>query len=207
MKNTDPRVDAYIEKANDFAKPILAKLRKLVHQAAPSSTETIKWGMPSFEYKGPLCGMAAFKQHAVFGFWKASLMKDDTNTLKANAMQGGDAMGNLGRICSVKDLPKDAVLLRLIKQAVKLNDDGVKVLKPKKAHKPLPAVPAELRNALKKNMAAADFFETLSQSHKREYIEWASEAKAEGTRIKRAETAVVWLSEGKNRNWKYERKK
>jgi uncharacterized protein YdeI (YjbR/CyaY-like superfamily) len=40
----------------------------------------------------------------------------------------------------------------------------------------------------------------------REYIEWLTEAKSEETRQKRLETAIAWISEGKPRNWKYQKK-
>ena len=72
--NHSPRIDAYIAKSADFARPILTRLRGLVHQACPQIEETIKWGFPHFEYKGIVASMAAFKQHASFGFWKGTLL-------------------------------------------------------------------------------------------------------------------------------------
>src|SRR5262245_20022865 len=117
MGAKDPRIDAYIQKAPMFAKPVLTKLRKLVHQGCPGAVETIKWGMPAFDYKGPLCGMAAFKEHAVFGFWKGKLIKDPNNFLQERSVDGGAAMGNLGRVTGVKDLPPDNVIVDFVKQA------------------------------------------------------------------------------------------
>ncbi len=104
MPTTDPRIDAYIEKSQDFAKPILTHLRTLVHDAAPQITETLKWSMPAFEYKGIVCGLASFKAHCTFGFWKESLLQQDGITKEKTAM------GSFGRITSLKDLPKDAVI-------------------------------------------------------------------------------------------------
>src|ERR1041385_5014344 len=127
MGTKDRRVDAYIAKSQPFAKPILNHLRKLVHQGCPEVQETIKWGFASFDYKGPFCSMAAFKQHCVFGFWKSSLMKDPDGYLQERSARGGDAMGNFGRLTSLKDLPPDKVIIDLIRQAKKLNDDGVKL--------------------------------------------------------------------------------
>jgi bacteriocin resistance YdeI/OmpD-like protein len=43
----------------------------------------------------------------------------------------------------------------------------------------------------------------FSPSHRREYIEWLTEAKTEATRAKRLATALEWMAEGKPRNWKY----
>ncbi len=126
-KNED--VDQYIKKAQPFAQPILIHLRKLIHETCPNVEEKIKWGMPSFEYKGLLCGFAAFKEHCTFGFWKASLMKDPTLMLNAKSEV---AMGHLGRITSIKDLPSDKKIIGYIKEAMKLNDDGIKVIKAKR---------------------------------------------------------------------------
>ncbi len=134
----DPRVAAYINKAQPFAKPVSKYLRKLVHKACPEVTETIKWGMSSFEYKGVLCSMASFKQHAVFSFTKAALLNEPSRYLQKHKAQGGDAMGNFGRLTSLKDLPHDDVLIDFIKQAVQLNDDNIKLpAKPKTEKAPL----------------------------------------------------------------------
>lgn len=198
MPTVDPRVDAYIEKSAEFAKPILSHLRKLIHKACPEVTETLKWSMPGFEYKGFLCNFAAFKQHCAFGFWKQSLLESDAFP------QNKTAMGSFGRLTSVKDLPSDKVMIGLIRQAVKLNDEGVKV--PRKAPEPKKelVVPPDLTKALAKNKAAKTAFENFSYSHKKEYIQWIEEAKTEPTRNKRLATTVEWLSQGKSRNWKYE---
>lgn len=199
MPTTDKRVDAYIAKAADFAKPILIHLRELVHAACPDMVETIKWGMPSFEYKGPMCGMAAFKQHCVFGFWKASLMKDPK--LMENA-KSEVAMGHLGCIKTLKDIPSDKKMISYIKEAMKLNDDGVKLVRKPKPKKEL-VVPKYFIDAVKKNIKALTTFETFSPSAQREYVDWITGAKTEDTRDKRLAQAIEWMSEGKPRNWKY----
>ncbi len=198
MPKKDPRVDAYIDKSRDFAKPILKHLRKLVHEACPDVTETLKWSMPSFEYKGILCGFAAFKEHCTFGFWKQSLMEEGNFPAKT-------AMGSFGRITSLKDLPSDATMKKLIRQAAKLNDDGIKVKRPAPAPKKDLVVPAVLTSALKKNRAARETFEAFPYSCKKEYVEWITEAKTDATRDKRLATTLEWLTEGKKRNWKYEK--
>lgn len=203
---TDKRVDAYIAKAQPFAQPILKHLRKLVHQGCPEVVETIKWSFASFDYKGPLCSMAAFKQHAVFGFWKYSLLKDSKNYLGERKNKGGEAMGNLGRIASLKDLPPDKIILGFIRQAKKLNDDGVKLPpKPRKEGKTMVA-PDYFQKLLNKNKAAAKVFSEASYSFRKEYIEWITEAKTEETRNSRMKTALEWIAEKKGRNWKYQRK-
>ena len=206
MGRKDKRIDDYIGKAQPFAKPVLIHLRKLVHQACPEVEETIKWGFASFDYKGPFCSMAAFKQHAVFGFWKSKLLKDPKNYLGERYNQGGTSMGNLGRITSLKDLPPNNVMIDFIKQAKKLNDDGVKLPpRPKKPKIEL-VVPDDLSNAFRKNKKALATFEQFSYSNKKEYIEWLAEAKTEVTRNSRLTTAIGWMADGKPRNWKYMKK-
>ena len=197
----DPRIDAYIAKQKDFAKPILSHLRDVVHAACPDVEETLKWGAPFFVYRGGMmCSMAAFNEHAVFGFWKASLIEG----LGPNSANGGEAAGNMGRITSVKDLPSRKILTAFIKAAMKLNDEGTVVSRPKSAPKPDVAVPPQLARALAKHKLANAAFERLSSSHRREYMDWIIEAKREATKTKRVAQAIEWIVEGKSRNWKYQ---
>jgi uncharacterized protein YdeI (YjbR/CyaY-like superfamily) len=199
--NTDPRVDAYISKCAEFARPILAHLRQLVHKACPAASETIKWGMPFFEYSGSLlCNMAGFKQHCSFGFWNASLLKDPEGAVQ---LKNKTSMGHFERITSLKDLPPDKTILALIKEAAKLNEQGIK--KPAKTTEPkkVPPTPPALTAALKKNKPAKAKFDKMPPSHRREYIEWIIEAKTEPTRDKRIATTIEWVLEGKSRNWQY----
>jgi uncharacterized protein YdeI (YjbR/CyaY-like superfamily) len=200
MATTDPRVDAYIAKSADFARPILEHIRAVVHQACPDVVETMKWSFPHFEHKGVLCSMASFKEHCAFGFWKGSLVIGEGAAAE-------NAMGQFGRISSVKDLPSKKVLTGYIKTAMKLNEEGVKSPTRSKPAKEKVAVeiPNELLDALEENAAAKEQFERFSPSKRKEYAEWIAEAKSEATRLKRLETAVEWISEGKSRHWKYQK--
>ncbi len=197
---TDPRVDAYIAKSADFARPILRHLRALVHKACPPAVETIKWGMPSFTHHGILCGMAAFKAHATFGFWRRGL----TDEIAKTGVDADAAMGSLGRITSVKDLPSDRAMLGYIRKAAKLNEAGAPA-RPKPKPKPALPVPADLAAALRKNAKSAKAFAEFSPSARREYIEWITEAKRPETRLARLRTTIQWVAGGKRRNWKYEK--
>lgn len=199
MPTIDPRIDAYIERSAEFAQPVLIHLRELVHKACPEVTETLKWSMPSFEFKGILCGFASFKNHCTFGFWKQSLM--ETNAFPKNKT----AMGSFGRLTSLKDLPSDKVMIGLIHQAIELNEKGVKVAKKPAALKTELVVPDVLTKALSKDKKAKKTFDNFSYSHRKDYIEWIAEAKTEPTRDKRVATTIECLSEGKGRNWKYEK--
>ena len=197
MPKTDPRVDAYIKHAAPFAQPILAYLRSVVHEACPDVDEGMKWSFPHFDYKGIFCSMAAFKQHAAFGFWKGELLASQLPKVDERAM------GHFGRLTSVKDLPSRATLIRIIRAAAKLNDDGVKVQRMAGARKPPVRPPDDLRKALGNNAKAMATFAAFRPSQKREYVEWITEAKQAATRDRRLATAVAWMAEGKERNWKY----
>jgi uncharacterized protein YdeI (YjbR/CyaY-like superfamily) len=202
MGNRDKRIDAYISKSADFAKPVLKHIRELVHKACPDVEETMKWSFPHFDYKGVFCSMAAFKEHCAFNFWKVKLMKDPHNILEKEERTG---MGVFGKFKSVSELPNDKIFLTYLKEAVRLNDEGIKIIKPKANEKKELVVPEYFTAALKKNKKAMKAFEDFSYSHKKEYVEWIEEAKTEETRNKRLATAVEWISDGKGRNWKYAR--
>jgi uncharacterized protein YdeI (YjbR/CyaY-like superfamily) len=200
MGSRDARVDAYIAQAADFAQPVLNELRDIVHEGCPDVEETMKWSMPFFLYKGILCNMSAFKQHCAFGFWKGGRMLD-----AAGHELSDEAMGQFGRITSLKDLPPRRVFLGYVKQAKQLRDEGVKPPPKPRAAKPELPTPDYLTAALKANKKARATFESFSPSHRREYVEWLLEAKTDATRQKRLETAIEWLAEGKSRHWKYEK--
>lgn len=200
MKNI--QIDHYIEKSADFAKPILEHIRYVVHNACPDVIETIKWRMPTFEYNGLICSMAAFKAHCSLTFHKGNLMKDKHGIL---SKVGKTGMGQLRKLTSLNDLPNEKILISYIKQAVKLNELGIKQKRPSITNTSI-EVPDYFQKALKKNNEALKTFETLSNSHKREYIEWITEAQKEETRISRMEKAIEMLNNGKSRNQKYEKK-
>jgi len=205
MPEKDTRVDAYIEKAAPFAKPILIKLRKLIFQACPEVEETIKWSFPNYEIHGAmLCCVAAFKEHCAMGFWKASLLKDDHGILH---LADKNSMGHLDKILSLKNLPSDKILLAYLKEAALLNKNKVKLARLKTAPKKELPMPETLAAALKKSKKASATFEGFSPSQRREYIEWISEAKTEETVNKRLKMAIEWLEEGKQRHWKYQKPK
>lgn len=202
MGKRDERIDAYIANSADFAKPILTHLRELVHTACPEIEESWKWSFPNFDYKGIVCSMASFKQHCSFGFWKASLMSDPHKILT----QSAEAMGQMGQIKSLADLPPDEVLISYIREAVELNEKGIKASKPQTNGKKELQIPDYLTSALEGNETASETFENFSYSNKKEYVEWLLEAKTEETRNKRLATAIEWMGEGKSRHWKYARK-
>lgn len=193
----DPRVDDYIERQAEFARPILAALREIVHAACPECEETLKWGMPHFMYRGAiLAHMAAFKAHAVFGFRHGGLVVGNERAQR-------EAMGQFGRLTSIDCLPEREAIEALVGKAVALTEQGVKPPRPDRQKAPI-ATPDDLRKAIDADPAAAATFDGFPPSARRDYVEWIVEAKREETRRKRIALAVEWLAEGKRRHWKYE---
>ena len=205
MAVKDKRTDAFIAKSKEFARPILQHLRELVHKACPEVRETIKWGMPHFEYRDKiLCGMAAFKEHCSFGFRLGTVMNDPKGIMQQADKTG---MGHFGQIKSMEDLPSDKIMVQYIKEAMRLTEQGVSKPKPKDTVRKELKVPDYFTEVLKKNKQAFENFDRLSYSHRKEYLQWISNAKTETTRNRRMETAVEWLQKGRTLNWKYEKKK
>jgi hypothetical protein len=195
MAHRSPRVDAYIEKAAPFARPILTHIRAVVHRACPEVEETIKWGMPHFEVGGILCGMAAFKAHCSLTFWNAE------EVVGGSAV--GGAMGEFGRITALGELPADEVLAGYVRKARDLRVAGVTRRPPPAPRRESQEIPEILAAALRQNPAAQAAWDDFGPSKKRDYAEWIAEAKREATRERRLAQAVEWISQGKPRNWKY----
>lgn len=201
MGSRDPRVDDYIAAAEPFARPVLRKFRSLVHKGCPRVEETIKWGAPSFEYKGMLAGMASFKQHVSYGFWKAKLMHDPERILKSAPGESNFSF----KAASRDDMPGDDVLIAYVREARRLNDEGVKAPASRRKPRKQLVVPPDFKKALAANRKARATFDGFPWSKQRDYVEWLTGAKRQATRDKRLATAIEWLAEGKSRNWKYEK--
>lgn len=203
MAPFDRRIDDFIEKAQDFAKPILNYLRTAVHKACPHVQETIKWGMPYFQYEGKnLCGMASFKEHCAFVFPLGAVMTDPAGLMQTSGEKTG--MGHFGKIRSLNDLPAEKILMQYIREAMSLTETGARIPKKKSAQKKL-VVPEDFMKLLKKNMKALATFENFSYSHKKEYVEWIAEAKRAETRSRRMATALEFLEAGRDLSWKYKK--
>jgi len=204
----NPKVDAYIKKSRPFAQPILVHLRKLVHAGCPQVEETIKWSRPFFEYRGViLCNMSAFKEHCSLGFWGLEI---GAILRQAGVVRDG-AMGSLGRITGIASLPPEKKMIDWVAQAAALIESGQerspiaarpRVVTPAK---PTLKTPPDLNSALSKSKKATAAFAAFSPSCRREYIEWIVDAKRPETREQRITTAVGWIAEGKQRNWKYQK--
>jgi hypothetical protein len=198
MPSRDPRIDAYIAAAHPAVRPVLKEIRAAVHAACPGVEETIKWRTPTFDHKGIMLGMASFKKYTTMGFWKSKLMRERLSAADQQALE------QAGQVGIGDKLPDRAALVRLVKVAAALNEEGV--VQPRTARKkPALPTPVYLTAALKKNAKARANFAGLPPSHRREYIEWLVAAKQYATRQRRLDQAIAWIAAGKARNWKYER--
>jgi len=186
VPKTDPRVDRYIAQAQPFARPILSQLRGVVHRVCPEVGETIKWGMPFFEYQGLLCHMAAFQRHCAFSIWRGSQVVGDAAS--------DEAMGQFGRIGSLAQLPSEQVLAGFLQAAMVRNEAGGAKAPPRKPKGPV-VVPPELVAALDADPAVKAAFDALSPGHRREHARWVAEARREDTRQRRAAQVVERLRE------------
>ncbi|NNE05487.1 MAG: hypothetical protein HKN15_07165 [Xanthomonadales bacterium] len=202
MSTKIDRVDAYIASAADYARPLLLKLRDWVHDAAPEIEEDIKWGMPAFMHKGIVANMAAFKKHVSFGFWKGQLMKDPAGLFDNPRRTQITAF----KLRTLDDLPAREVFAAYLREAIELNERGVKLPVANKNPEREVAIPEDLSAALKNSPDARSVFESLSYTHRKEYVDWLNEAKRDATRTRRLETAIEWISQGKPRNWKYNKR-
>ena len=203
MKNFDTKVDEYIAKAADFAKPVLEHWRQLIHDNCPDVIEAIKWGFPHFDYKGDfMCVIASYKNHCSLTFLKAELMNDprlkDSKALKP-------IQRFLGKVTGLSDLPSDEEFIGMLKEAMALNEKGIKVIAPKSDKPKVLETPDCFSEKLAGNAKSKSVYESKSDSFRKDYIIWISDAKTDATRQKRMEEAIEWIAEGKGRFWKYEK--
>ena len=203
MSDFNPKVDEYFAKSEEFAIPIMEYLRQIIHDTCPDVVEVMKWGFPHFDYKGDMmCILGSFKKHCSFSLYKAELMVDPKI---AESVKAGQKMGYLDKIKSVSDLPEEKVLVAYIKEAMTLNEKGIKKVKPKTEPKQPIEIPDYFSEKLALNPKAKEIFESQSPSFRKEYLVWIIDAKTDATRQKRIEESLEWITEGKGRFWKYKK--
>ncbi|HTJ52512.1 MAG TPA: YdeI/OmpD-associated family protein [Cyclobacteriaceae bacterium] len=203
MSTLNKKVDTYIDNSADFAKELLEYLRNIIHKTCPDVEEDIKWGTPHYSYKGDhLCMMAGFKNHCSFSLYKAELMKDKAIQ---DSVKAGKKFGYMDKLKSVSELPKKNILISLIKEAMTLNEQGIKKEVSKSAKSKVLEVPDYFEKELKANTKAKEVFYSKSDSFRKEYIVWISDAKTDETRHKRMDEALEWIADGKGRFWKFKK--
>lgn len=197
----NPKVNEYIAKSADFAKPVLEYLREVIHETCPDVEEIIKWGYPHFDYKGDMmCILGSFKNHCSFSLYKAPLMTDPKI---ADSVKAGKKMGYMDKVKSMSDLPSRETLVAYIKEAMTLNENGIRKEKVKSDAPKIIEAPDYFLEKLAADPKAKEIFESKSASFRKEYIIWITDAKTEATRDKRIEQSLEWIAEGKSRFWQY----
>jgi len=203
MSKFNPQFDEYIKKSADFAKPIMEYLRQIIHETCPEVEEIIKWGNPHFDYRNDMmCILAGYKNHCSFSLYKAELMSD---TKIIESVKAGQKMGYMDKLKSLSDLPAKETLVAYIKEAMVLNENGVKKAKPVSEKPKVIEVPDYFSEKLATNPLAKEVFESKSPSFRKDYLVWITDAKTEATRQKRMEQSLEWIAEGKGRFWQYEK--
>ncbi|MEO9802317.1 MAG: YdeI/OmpD-associated family protein [Reichenbachiella sp.] len=191
------KIDAYLTTVSSEHRPVLELIRKTVNAVDDRIQEDWKWRAPCFSLEGLVCWFVAFKSHVGLNFFKGALIEDIHNAfVESEDEDKGNRMIHFKSIDEVKV----KVIQDYVKQAVLLNEQGIKIDFPKR--KTL-ETPDYLIEALNKNKKAKDVFESFTDAQRKDYIEWLVEAKREETRNKRMTQAIEWIAEGKTRNWKY----
>lgn len=204
MKNFDQKVDDYIANSEDFAKPILTHLRKIIFDTCPEAEEAIKWGTPHYAYKGDhLVMMAGFKNHCSFSLYKAEHMADKQI---AESVKAGKKFGFMDKLKALSDLPAEKVLVAYIREAMTINEKGIKKEMPKSDKPKIIETPDYLIAALNTNKKARSVWDEKSNAYRKDYLVWITDAKTDATRQKRLEQSLEWIAEGKGRFWQYEKK-
>ncbi|MDN5287269.1 MAG: hypothetical protein JWR38_3543 [Mucilaginibacter sp.] len=203
MSQFNPQFDDYIAKSADFAKPIMEYIRQIIHETCPEVEEVMKWAIPHFDYKDDMmCILAAYKNHCSFSLYKAELMND---AKIIESVKAGQKMGYMDKIKSLSDLPAKETLVAYIKEAMVLNETGIKKVKPVSEKPKVIEVPDYFSEKLAASPLAKEIFDSKSPSFRKDYLVWITDAKTEATRQKRMEQSLEWIAAGKGRFWQYEK--
>ncbi|HMU13353.1 MAG TPA: DUF1801 domain-containing protein [Flavobacteriales bacterium] len=194
------QINLFIAEQAEWQRKPLARLRQLIHTADPNVEETWKWNCPHFDHAGIMIGLNAFKEHIAVWFHKGALIKDPKKLFEPLAK--GEEKGMRTYKLHEGDAINEAAFTDLVKQAVALNEKGTKLTDAKPARKAL-ETPEDLEQVLHKDPTAWANWESFSTSHKREYIEWVTDAKQEETRKRRIAQALEKIREGESQNEKY----
>lgn len=182
-----------------FAHPILTRVHEIIHETVPEVTEAIKWGSPSYEYKGLMISTVKFKNFATVWFHKGAFFDDPKNLLEASSddtkyMRKYD-------LRTITDLDEDG-LKGLILEAVRCQEENIE---PEVSdHSEKKELTSELLdNALANDSQARSEFENLPDYKKREFIEHIESAKRDATKQRRLKKSLDIIRKGIGLHDKY----
>jgi hypothetical protein len=115
-------IDNQIAELADWRGKILARLRKLVHEAAPNIIEEWKWDTAVWAQNGLVCSAGAFKDHIKINFFKGASLKDPKGLFNA----GLEAKATRAIDFNEGDTINEPALKELISAAVAFNMAGSK---------------------------------------------------------------------------------
>lgn len=195
------QINLYIAEQDEWKRKLLVRLRQLIHHTDSRIEETWRWNSPHFDMDGIMVGLHGHKTFVSVWFHKGALVKDPKKLFEA--LEKGEDKGIRAYKLHEGDAIDEKGFVDLLKQAIKLNEQGVKLQDAKPARKAL-EVPEELEAVLHKDEQAWDHWEHFSYSCKKEYVEWITDAKQDETRKRRVAQAYQMIREGKTKNDKYQ---
>ena len=114
-------IDQRIRELGDWRGKMLAKVRKIIHQADPEIVEEWKWrGTPVFSHGGIVCTGETYKDHVKMTFAKGAALQDPSGLFNSSLE------GNVRRAIDIHEGEQvdEAALKDLIRAAVALNLEG-----------------------------------------------------------------------------------
>ena len=116
------QITSYINETTGWRGKMLARLRKVILEAAPSLVEEWKWNTPVWSQNGNLLAVGAFRDHVKINFFKGASLDDPRGLFNA----GLEAKATRAIDIHEKDRLDTAALKELIRAAVALNGGKAK---------------------------------------------------------------------------------
>ena len=115
-------IDSYIQQLPDWRGKMIARLRKLIREAAPELAEEWKWDTPVWSHKGNVVAAGVFKDHVKLNFFKGASLDDPNGLFNA----GLDAKATRAIDIQEGEEISEAALKDLVRTAVAYNASGSK---------------------------------------------------------------------------------
>jgi hypothetical protein len=191
------RINLYIAELPDWQRKHLVRVRQLIHSTEERIEEAWRGNAPHFDHQGSLIGMHAFKSCVSIWFHKGASLKDGHGLFKLTEKDAEREVRKY-KIHEGESINEKA-FLDLLKQALKVNAAQAGGAETKPTSRAL-VVPSDMEQVLRKDEQAWAQWEGLAASHKREYVEWITDAKQDETRKRRLAKALEMIRDGQAKN-------